>query len=351
MIVLGIAAVAVILLGGALYQARAAARDLRRVPPTGQLVDLGGGRRLHAHCSGAGAPAVILEAGIAASSLSWTRVQPRVAQFTRVCSYDRAGLGWSDPGRSPLSAAANAESLHLLLRALGIPLPYVLVGHSYGSFIIREYANRYRNEVAGIVLVDPIWPSEWVQPTRELQRRLRGGVFLSHVGGLLARVGFVRVCLRLLTGGAPGLARRASRLFGSEASGVLSRLVGEVQKLPAETWPLVQALWSQPKCFTAMARHLAALPRSAGEQATCGELGDIPTLVITGGRQPEQCRAEQQRLAALSSRWRQIVAAGSGHWVHFDEPELVIEAIREVVNDVCCAGKHTLAPLVNVKSD
>jgi len=76
-----------------------------------------------------------------------------------------------------------------------------------------------------------------------------------------------------------------------------------------------------------MARHLAALPRSAGEQAACGELGDIPTLVITGGRQPEQ-----QRLAALSSRGRQIVAAGSGHWVHFDEPELVIEAIREVVH-------------------
>lgn len=325
-------ALVLILLGGAAYQARGAVADLRASPPPGRLVDLGAGRRLHAHCSGTGVPVVVLEAGIAASSLSWTWVQPRVAEFTRVCSYDRAGLGWSNPLVAPLSARNNADTLHDLLRALDIPPPYVFAGHSYGSFVIREYVSRYPDEVVGIVFVDPIDASEWALPTLELQRRLRGGVFLSHVGGVLARVGFVRLSLRLLTGGAPGAARRAAQLFGSEAAGVLSRLVGEVQKLPAETWPAVQALWSQPKCFIAMARHLTALPESARQLSACGGLGDIPTIVITAGRQPEESRLEQQRIAALSSRGQQIAAEGSGHWIHLDDPEIVVEAIRQVVH-------------------
>ncbi len=325
-------ALMLILVGGSAYQARGAVADLRELPPPGRLVNLGGGRRLHAHCSGSGAPTVIFEAGIAASSLSWTWVQPRVAEFTRVCSYDRAGLGWSDSAPAPLSARANAETLRALLRALDIPPPYVFAGHSYGSFVIREYASQYRDEVAGIVLVDPINPSEWAQPAPELQRRLRGGVFLSRVGAILARVGFVRLSLRLLTGGAPGAARLSARLFGSEAAGVLSRLVGEVQKLPAETWPAVRALWSQPKCFIAMARHLAALPESARQQSACAGFGDIPTIVITAGRQPEESRAEQQRIAALSTRGQQIVAIGSGHWIHLDDPGIVVEAIRQVVD-------------------
>ena len=323
--------VALVLVSGAAYQAIAARADRRRCPPMGQLVDIGDGRRLHAHCSGSGWPAVIFEAGMAASSLSWSLVQPRVATATRTCSYDRSGLGWSEPAAASLSARANAETLHRLLQALGVPPPRVFVGHSYGTFVIREYARRYPDAVAGIVLVDPIYPSEWAQPDRERQRRLRGGVFLSHVGDLLARVGFVRVCLRLLTGGAPGAARRASRLFGSEAAGVLSRLVGEVQKLPPDTWPTVQTLWSQPKCFASMARHLAALPESARQVAESSDLGDIPLVVITAGKQPAECRAEHERIAALSSRGSQIVAAGTGHWVHLDHPALVADAIHTVV--------------------
>jgi pimeloyl-ACP methyl ester carboxylesterase len=330
LLVLG-GAVALILIGGALYQSRSVRTDRRLCPPTGQLVDIGGGRRLHAHCTGTGWPPVILEAGMAASSLSWSLVQPRVATLTRTCSYDRAGLGWSDPGSTSPSARANAETLHMLLQALGVPLPGVFVGHSYGTFVIREYAHRYPDEVAGIVLVDPIYPSEWAQPDTERRRRLRGGVFLSNVGSLLARIGFVRVCLRLLTGGAPGAARRAARLFGSEAVGVLSRLVGEVQKLPPDTWPAVQTLWSQPKCFAAMASHLAALPESARQVAETADLDDIPLVVITAGHQPAECRAEHERIAALSSRGAQIIAEGGGHWVHLDHPALVADAIRTMV--------------------
>jgi pimeloyl-ACP methyl ester carboxylesterase len=320
------------LLSGAAYQIAAGAQDRRRHPPTGQLVTLRNGRRIHARCTGVGTPSVVLEAGIAASSLSWSLVQPRVAAFTRVCSYDRVGLGWSDPVKPPRSLAAHVETLRELLRALELQPPYVLVGHSYGSFVVREYAHRHPREVAGLVFVDPIYPSEWMEPTPELRRRLRGGVLLSHVGSWLARVGLVRMSLKLLTGGAPGAARRVSRAFGSEAASVLGRLVGEVQKLPPETWPFVQAHWSQSKCFSAMARHLSALPDNAAELADRGDLGDIPVLVVTGGHQPDANRIEQHRLANLSTCGRQIIAEGTGHWIHLDNPALVADAIRELVS-------------------
>jgi pimeloyl-ACP methyl ester carboxylesterase len=325
------AAVLVAALAGATFQAASAAADARRLPPLGRLVEVGGGHRLHARCSGSGQPAVVLEAGIAASSMSWTLVQPRIAEFTRVCAYDRAGLGWSDAAGSAVTAADNAEALHAMLRALGIPPPYVLVGHSYGNFVIRLFAARHPHEVGGMVLVDPIPPSEWATPTADDLRRLRGAIFLSRVGGLLAGIGFVRLCLQLLASGSPAVPRRVSRLFGSEAAGVLGRLVGEVQKLPPDTWPIVRAFWSRPKCFAGMARHLAGLPRSARDADACGGLGDIPLIVISAGRQKEASRLEQERLTGLSSRGRQIIAKGSGHWIHLDEPDIVVSAIREVV--------------------
>jgi pimeloyl-ACP methyl ester carboxylesterase len=155
-------------------------------------------------------------------------------------------------------------------------------------------------------------------------------VFLSRLGALLARVGFVRVILGLLTGGAPGAARGVARLFGSKVEGVLSRLVGEVQKLPPNSWPIVQACWSQPKCFTAIADHLAGLPSSAREVAD-RSLGDIPLIVISAAQGWAAQRDVHERLASLSSRGRVVVAKQSGHWAQLDEPEIVVEAIRELV--------------------
>jgi pimeloyl-ACP methyl ester carboxylesterase len=329
MTTLTVAIVSVVLFAGLLYQFVGARRD-RRTYLSGRLVDIGG-LRLHTRCSGEGGPPVILEAGIAASSLSWARVQPRVAEFTHVCSYDRAGLGWSDPDPDPLSAARHAEVLRRLLQALNLSTPCVLVGHSYGTFVVRAYAERFRADVAALVLVDPIYSSEWAEPTPEVARRLRGGVLLSRLGALLARLGFVRLTLELLTGGAPRAAKGVSRAFGSEAATVLSRLVGEVRKLPPEAWPVARALWSQPRPFTAMARHLAALSGSARELVSCAPLGDLPVVVITAGSQPESCRLEHQRLSMMSAQGRQIIAPGSGHWVHLDEPDVVVDAIRQIV--------------------
>jgi len=319
-------------LAGVGYQLVGAARDATRVPPLGRLVDTGHGQRLHLHDVGTGGPTVVFDAGIAASSLSWSRVQPRVAVFTRTCSYDRIGLAWSDAGRGRVDAVELARQLEALLGAADVAPPYVLVGHSFGTFVVRAFAQQHRDSVVGLVLVDPIFPSEWLHMTPGARRRLSGGVVLSRVGALFARVGAVRLCLTLLAAGSTRVPRRASQLFGSDAARVLRRLVGEVQKLPREAWPAVQAHWSQPKCFVSMARHLAGLTRSAAQVAEFDPLGDLPLVVITAASQPEAGRVEHARLAGLSSRGHQVTAASSGHWIHLDEPDLIVQSIRNVID-------------------
>jgi pimeloyl-ACP methyl ester carboxylesterase len=325
-------AAALAALAGSVYQRLGASRDRHDLPPPGRRVQLSGRPSLHARCSGSGRPAVVLESGIAASSLSWTLVQPRVAGFTAVCSYDRAGLGWSDAAAAIVTAASNAEALQDLLVRLDLPPPYVLVGHSYGSFVLRAFAAQRPQDVAGLVLLDPIAPEDWTAPSPIDRRRLRGAVFLSYVGSWLARLGVVRFCLDRLVRGATRWPRRVSRMFGTETAGVLDHLVGEVQKLPPETWPTVRALWSQPKCFVGMARHLSGLPASAVEVEACARLGNIPLVVISAGRQPEASRQAYERMAALSTRGRHIVSLASGHWIHLDDPEIVVSAIKDLVD-------------------
>ena len=193
-----------LLIAALIYQALGAKKDAERFPPPGRLVDVGG-YRLHIDCMGRGSPTVVLESGIAASSLSWRLVQNGVAGLTRVCCYDRAGLAWSEPGPAPRSVEAIVEELHLLLTHAGIAGPYVLVGHSFGAFTARAYASVYPADLAGMVLIDPLHPSEWLEMSDKQERRLRGGVKLSRLGAVLAHVGVVRFCLALLGGGAAGV--------------------------------------------------------------------------------------------------------------------------------------------------
>jgi len=146
----------------------AAAESVRTPPPAfdqtaymhpQRLVTVGGGRRLNLYCSGSGKPAVILEAGAGGSMLDWYAIQPAIARTTKVCSYDRAGREFSDPAPAPASGLASAvDDLHALLHAATIASPYVLVGHSLGGVIVLSFADRYRAEVAGTVLVDPGHP-------------------------------------------------------------------------------------------------------------------------------------------------------------------------------------------------
>ncbi len=328
MIVIGVLLVTVVA-AGALYQFIGARHAARTYVPPGMMVDVGG-QRLHVICAGNGGPTVIFESGIAASSLSWTRVLREVATFTRACAYDRAGLGWSDPSQGPRTVARMLGELHGVVTTAATVGPYILVGHSFGAFLVCAYASQHPNGIAGLVLLDP--PSEWHRITREQARLLWGGIQLSRIGGLLARLGVVRACLALLTGGAPGVPRNFVRMFGPTAARTLERLVGEVRKLPPEVHPIVKALWCDPKCFRAMANHLAALEETAAVVGRLTSLPDVPLVIISSGDQSSDTIAKHRQLARLSSQNRHIVAAKSGHWIQFDEPDLVVTTIRDIVS-------------------
>ncbi|HVX67833.1 MAG TPA: alpha/beta hydrolase, partial [Bryobacteraceae bacterium] len=174
---------------GAAYQAIAGYRDRKAFPPPGKLVDVGG-FRMHLYCAGEGSPAVILDSGLSDAWLHWYKVQPEVAATTRVCAYDRAGLGWSDPSPRPRSSKVIAQELHTLLERAGIRPPFVLVGHSMGGLDVRMYASLYREQVAGMVLVDASHPEQferfpptlrsggdlWQQAMRRDARYMRLGI-------------------------------------------------------------------------------------------------------------------------------------------------------------------------------
>src|SRR5512133_3761126 len=143
----------ILLLAGGIYEPMAEAADARAYPQPGQMVDVGG-YRLHIHCTGSGSPTVVIESGWGDSSAVWGWVQPEVARTTRVCAYDRAGMGWSEASSQPRNAREFAKELHTLLVNAKEPGPYVLVGHSMGGFTVIVYAHDYQSEVAGLVLLD-----------------------------------------------------------------------------------------------------------------------------------------------------------------------------------------------------
>jgi pimeloyl-ACP methyl ester carboxylesterase len=165
--------VTILVLAGLVFQKISSAIDARRFPPPGQMVDVGG-HRLHICRTGKGSPTVVMDSGFPGTSLSWTFVQPEVAKFTSACSYDRAGLGWSDAGPMPRTSQQIVEELHALLLNARADGPYVLVGHSFGTFTVRLYASNYPAEVAGMVLVDPVHPNDWLQMTEAGRRKLTG---------------------------------------------------------------------------------------------------------------------------------------------------------------------------------
>jgi pimeloyl-ACP methyl ester carboxylesterase len=322
-----------IVAAGAIYQALGTAADRRSYPPPGRMIDIGG-RRLHLIDRGASGPAVIFESGISATCLNWTRVRAEVEGFARACTYDRAWLGWSDPAQSARTTSAIVDDLHTLLAEAHIPGPYIFTGHSFGGLLVCAYAARYPEQVAGLVLLDPLSPKEWLNISPALARTLGRGVKLSRRGALLARIGVVRASLALLMAGGRSVPKLIAKLSSGRGESVISRLVGEVSKMPPETWPMVRAHWCQTKSFLGLAAYLESLPASATEALALGEhLGQPGTMPVTvlsaASATPEQLE-EREAMARRSPRGRHIVVAKSGHWIQLDEPELVVQAIREM---------------------
>lgn len=294
---------------GAIYQAIEGHRDRQRFHPAGRLVNVGG-HRLHIYCTGEGSPTVILEAGGGNPWLAWYKVQPKVAEFTRVCSYDRAGLGWSDAGPKPPTAAAIAEDLHTLLRNAGVAGPYVLVGHSLGGLYVRMFAARYPSEVAGMALVDSSSPYQEERFPPEAKN-------LSDASRYVIR--FMQITLPL---GLPRLlCRRAA---------------------PAEVGSEYCAVFCTRKYLAAVRAEAAATEENYAEVRPLGSLGDLPLAVLS--HDPEKVHfgdhltapvnrawnEMQEELSHLSTNGTHLVVKGAGHDIELDRPDAVAEAIRKV---------------------
>ncbi len=347
-----------LVVAGVVYQRRGIREDARILPPPGRTIDIGG-RRLHLYCTGDGPVSVVFEAGIGASSLNWRTIQQDVSTFARACSYDRAGYGWSDPTPGPISARAAAEDLHRLLQVAAVPPPYVLVGHSFGAYVVSLFAAAHPDEVQGIVFVDPITADEWIAPDAEQRRMLIGGRLFSYVGAGLASVGVLRFLLNRVRRGESGLPQQVLRRFGWQADRVVRRLVGEVVKMPADVWPAVRAHWSRARSFRTLARYLAALPRSAADVQTtlvqpmlvqkgltqtaastltqtpsagaASPVWNVPVTVLSGAQCSDRQIARHLAVATLSPRGVHRRAARGGHWIQLDEPQLVVDAIRALI--------------------
>jgi pimeloyl-ACP methyl ester carboxylesterase len=295
-----------LVLAGMLYESRVAKQDPRRYPPPGKLVDIGG-YRLHLHCTGQGGPTVVFDSGLGDSGLVWSSIQKRLSEHMRVCSYDRAGLGCSEPGPSPRTYQQAAKELHELLSQAGETPPYLLVGHSAGVNTVRLFVQAYPQNVAGLVLIEP--PS--------LPKGVPGAlVTILRVGrrsmDLLARTGLIRWM---------GNHSKLNVLFsGATPPAELSERAGFLYR---------------PRAIQAGLEEIAAIEESirlVNESAAPGAWRDMPVIILAaykGKALSEPLAQALHSLAALSTRGRVVSVRGS-HFLHFEQSKLVLQTILEI---------------------
>jgi len=320
---------------GVVYQVLGSRSDQRRFPPPGRMIDIGS-CKLHLNQSGAGKPVVLLEAGLAASSLSWSLVQPRLAEFTSVCCYDRAGLGWSGsrPSEScPPTLQQMIDELDALLRKAGLDAPFLLVGHSFGGLLVSAFAHAHPERVVGLILVDPVWLANWGSGTSSNEERIASGVKLSRRGAVLARVGLVRAALSILHAGGSWVPKRIGQAAAWQGTGLMERLVSEVAKLPRDVQSRVRAHWSRSKGFLAMAGYLEALPASAAAAAEMRVPSGIPITILSAGDATPEELFERDAWAKRSKRGSHTQVPGTGHWLQLERPEVVIAAVRKMIEE------------------
>jgi pimeloyl-ACP methyl ester carboxylesterase len=299
----------VLALVGAIYEPMAEAADAKVCPPPGQLVDVGG-YRLHINCIGTGSPTVIIEAGLGDWSTSWGLVQQEVAKTTRVCTYDRAGMGWSDPGPLPRDAAHFTKELHTLLQNAHIPGPYVMVGHSLGGAAARVFVQNYASEIVGLVLIDSMNPKQATQTPDDAQPNSQSQPFSFQA--FLARFGVARLLVKI-PALAPGMPD------GQEA---------------------YYPLYIRPQAFQTTDNESQGLPASLAQAAVVKTFDDLPLIVLTAKLNDMPGWPEwQSELLELSSNSQHLFAENSGHIIQFDEPEAAIAAILQMVQQVRETGE------------
>jgi pimeloyl-ACP methyl ester carboxylesterase len=296
--------VALALLAAATYEHVGAWRDGRVLRQIGRSVDIGG-RTLNVHCVGEGSPTVVFVSGRTAPGFVWTPTQRGVSAFTRACWYDRADLGWSDSGPDPAWGDQAAQDLHRLVERAGLERPLVLVGHSFGGYVIRLYHHAYPGEASGLVFVDT---------ALEDAGRIRG---MPH----RERPSIPRSMIRAL-----------STVFGR--LGMMRLLAPDpgppLKDWTAEEWDILARLRRQ--------RNLALADAQVGpERATAdlvraaGGLEDMPLIVLTQGQGLGGWSDLQRQLAERSRRGRQVLVPESGHGMPMDAPGAIVSAVREIV--------------------
>ena len=295
---------------GTIYQAIATGRAERAFPPPGELVEVGD-HKVHIHCVGQDSPdspTVVLEAALGNMSANGVRVQQEVSDTTRVCAYDRSGMGWSGRGPEPRDAEQVTGELHALLEGAGIEGPYVLVGHSYGGLYARMYAARYPDEVAGVVLADSSHPEQFsrLPGGQENYEQIRQ---LYAVAPLLARLGVIR-------------------LFDLNPAD---------PDLPQQQRAQIDALGSSTRQVATTADEFRATNQTATQVRGAGSLGDKPLAVVSAGEQPPAWLELQEDLADSSSNSIHRVVEGATHVSLLHEREdarATSAAILEVVEAV-----------------
>lgn len=294
---------------GMIYENISETRDRRFNPVPGRLFDVGG-YKMHIDCTGEGTPTVILESGLGDTYTSWRKVQPQIGKFTRVCSYDRAGIGYSDSSSQPRTSKVIAAELHALLQAAGIRPPYVLVGHAMGGYNVRLYSSLYRNEIAGMVLVDASHPDQDSRFPPELE---------SMKGSWLREAEFLEY----------------TTPFG------IPRFLDLCDEEPVQR--AAECNWHSAREAVA---ELKGFPESAAQTAATGSLGDMPLAVLShdpdkpSGDLPadlakptnDAWEKMQEELAHLSTRGTQVIAKNSSLYIQMDRPDVVIEGVRNVVD-------------------
>jgi pimeloyl-ACP methyl ester carboxylesterase len=296
-------------------------------------VDIGG-FRLHIQSVGRGEPTVVFDAALAGSSISWTYVQPAVAAFTRTCAYDRAGFGRSERGPLPRTAGRLADELHALLLNAGEPPPYVLVGHSYGGLVMRIFAARHPDLTAGLVLVDPAHPEDWVRPAPKEQLRIDRGVALCRQGLWACRLGVAPLVSALVGAGAIRAARAVvNTITRGGLGGDTDWLLAPLWKLPPDARRRLRAYWTRAAFFEALGSQIGSISTSAAEtlEASAHGYGDLPLVTISLSNPDDHRVRHQTALARRSTRGRHVVASKSGHWIPLDEPAAVVTEIRNVI--------------------
>jgi pimeloyl-ACP methyl ester carboxylesterase len=335
--VAALAALAVLAVAaGAVWQRWATARDTARFPMPGERVDVGG-RALHLDCSGAGDVTVVLENGLTANTATWLLVQPGIAEHTRVCSYDRAGMGFSDPSPDPTRAEFVSRDLARLLAAAAIPPPYVLAGWSAGGVFARRFHHDHPGRVVGLVLVD----SSHEQQKRRLPTP-PGGDFEATARDQLA------LCARIAWTG-------AVRLSGAMAQ------INAALTLPPDVAATLLAMANRTEYCGGVAREIEGFQGDIVASEPPAALGDLPLVVLSRGRPSrtqdfagaavtaefladvDRVWAElQTELAALSTRSEQRVVADSGHAIPLEAPHAVVDAVVDVLQSA--SGTRTRAP-------